>query len=66
MKLSHCYHRESTYCTFAIPIRTIFLADEYAYVQTCGGIVYDSIPEKEYEEIQRKLASTKKSLEEFM
>jgi len=53
-------------CTFAIPIRTIFLADEHAYVQTCGGIVYDSVPENEYEEIQRKLAGTKKALEAFI
>jgi len=39
----------------------MFIADEYGYTQTSGGIVYDSIPEKEYEEITRKLAAMKAS-----
>jgi anthranilate synthase component I len=52
-------------CTFAIPIRSVFCHGENAYVQTCGGIVYDSTTEDEYEEIQRKLAATKKVLELF-
>jgi anthranilate synthase component 1 len=53
-------------CTFAIPIRTVFANGEQAYVQTCGGNVYDSNPEDEYEEICRKFAGTKKVLEQFM
>jgi anthranilate synthase component 1 len=53
-------------CTFAIPIRTVFANGEQAYVQTCGGNVYDSNPEDEYEEIVRKFAGTKKALEQFM
>lgn len=53
-------------CTFAIPIRTIFINDEDAYVQTCGGNVYDSNPDDEYLEIQRKFAGTKKVLDSFM
>lgn len=52
-------------CTFAIPIRTIFANGEDAYVQTCGGNVYDSNPEDEYEEIRRKFAGTKKVLDMF-
>lgn len=52
-------------CTFAIPIRTLFANGERAYVQTCGGNVYDSNPEDEYEEIQRKFAGTKKVLDQF-
>jgi len=52
-------------CTFAIPIRTIFANGENAYVQTCGGNVYDSNPEDEYEEIRRKFAGTKKVLDMF-
>lgn len=52
-------------CTFAIPIRTVFANGEQAYVQTCGGNVYDSNPEDEYEEIVRKFAGTKKVLEQF-
>ena len=52
-------------CTFAIPIRSLFCKGEHAYAQTCGGNVYDSTPEGEYEEIKRKLAAMKKVLEEF-
>lgn len=52
-------------CTFAIPIRTVFANGEQAYVQTCGGNVYDSNPEDEYEEIRRKFAGTKKVLDLF-
>ncbi len=53
-------------CTFAIPIRTLFIKGNEAYVQTCGGNVYDSNAEDEYEEIQRKLAGTNKVLKMFM
>ncbi|WP_320822388.1 anthranilate synthase component I family protein [Reinekea sp.] len=53
-------------CTFAIPIRTIFANGDQAYVQTCGGNVYDSNPDDEYEEIQRKFAGTRKVLAQFM
>lgn len=53
-------------CTFAIPIRTVFANGEQAYVQTCGGNVYDSNPEDEYEEIRRKFAGTKKALDKFI
>ncbi len=52
-------------CTFAIPIRSLFIHGSEGYAQTCGGNVYDSTPEGEYLEIQRKLAATKKVLEEF-
>jgi anthranilate synthase component 1 len=53
-------------CTFAIPIRTVFVNGERAYVQTCGGNVYDSNAEDEYEEIRRKFAGTRKALAPFM
>ncbi|GAB3375681.1 chorismate-binding protein [Spongiibacter taiwanensis] len=53
-------------CTFAIPIRTVFASGEQAYVQTCGGNVYDSNPDDEWEEIRRKFAGTKKVLDKFM
>lgn len=52
-------------CTFAIPIRTVFANGEKAYVQTCGGNVFDSNAEDEYEEIQRKFAGTKRVLDQF-
>lgn len=52
-------------CTFAIPIRSVFCNGSSAYAQTCGGNVYDSTPENEYLEIERKLAATRKVLMEF-
>lgn len=52
-------------CNFAIPIRTLFAKGNKAYVQTCGGNVYDSSAEGEYEEIQRKFAGTKRVLDQF-
>ncbi|WP_172116421.1 anthranilate synthase component I family protein [Halomonas hibernica] len=53
-------------CTFAIPIRTVFVNGERAYVQTCGGNVFDSNAADEYEEIRRKFAGTRKALAPFM
>ena len=53
-------------CTFSIPIRTVFAKGENAYVQTCGGNVFDSIAADEYEEIRRKFAGTAKALEPFI
>jgi anthranilate synthase component 1 len=37
-----------------ITIRTILMKDGKAYVQAGAGIVYDSDPEKEYEECLNK------------
>ena len=52
-------------CTFAIPIRSLFIKGEDAFAQTCGGNVYDSDPDKEYEEIERKLQAMKLVLKSF-
>ncbi|PIT87587.1 MAG: anthranilate synthase component I [Candidatus Magasanikbacteria bacterium CG10_big_fil_rev_8_21_14_0_10_40_10] len=52
-------------CTFAIPIRTLFVDGSYAYTQTCSGIVYDSQPDKEYHEIVKKLEGMKRTLDFF-
>ncbi len=49
-------------CTFALALRSLFISGNYAYTQTSSGIVYDSHPEKEYEEVQKKLAAMKKVL----
>ena len=48
--------------TFALALRSFFVCDNYGYAQTSGGIVADSVPQKEYEEIQNKLAAMKKVL----
>ncbi|WP_338754601.1 anthranilate synthase component I [Bacillus sp. FJAT-52991] len=39
---------------FALAIRTMIVKDNKAYVQAGAGIVYDSIPEAEYEETMHK------------
>ncbi|MDR3593610.1 anthranilate synthase component I [Clostridium sp.] len=46
----------------AIAIRTLILKDKIAYLQAGAGIVYDSVPEKEFEEIQNKLMVIKEVL----
>ena len=51
-------------CTFALALRSIFVSGSNAYAQTSGGIVYDSDPAKEYEEIRNKLAAMKSVLED--
>ncbi len=38
----------------AIAIRTMVVKDGIAYTQSGGGIVYDSVPPKEYEETMNK------------
>jgi anthranilate synthase component I len=48
----------------AIAIRTIVLKNNIAYVQAGGGIVYDSVPEKEYEESLNKAQATLKAIEQ--
>ena len=52
-------------CTFAIPIRSIFINGESAYMQTSGGNVYDSVAADEYQEIERKLAAMRNVLSTF-
>lgn len=51
--------------TFAIPIRTFFVSESFAFSRASSGIVYDSIPENEYMEIIRKLGAIEKCLEFF-
>lgn len=51
---------------FAIPIRTIFGADDKAVIRASGGVVYDSTAEGEYQEIQNKLAAVKNALAEHI
>jgi anthranilate synthase component I len=42
-------------CDFAIMIRSLFINNKRAYVQSGAGIVIDSIPEKEWDETEYKL-----------
>lgn len=42
---------------FNIPIRTITINETEAYLNSGGGIVSDSIPEKEYKELMNKISN---------
>ena len=44
---------------FAIMIRTLFLMGSIARIQAGAGIVYDSVPELEFQETEHKLGSLK-------
>jgi anthranilate synthase component 1 len=48
----------------AITIRTITLSDGIAHVQAGAGIVYDSVPEREYEETLNKARALLKAIEQ--
>lgn len=52
-------------CEFTIPIRSLFASSQKAYTQACGGIVYDSKPAKEYQEIGNKLKALDVVLKQF-
>lgn len=46
-----------------IAIRTILLRSDRAYIQAGAGIVYDSVPEKEFEETVSKSAALRKAID---
>ena len=48
----------------AITIRTIVLKGGVAYVQAGGGVVYDSAPDREYEETLQKAAALMRAIDE--
>ncbi len=52
-------------CTMAAVLRSLYVSGNSAYSQTCSGIVYDSVPEKEYEEIMKKLAGLDATLKKY-
>ncbi len=49
-------------CTFSIAIRSLFISGEYGYTQASGGILYDSQPDKEYDELLKKSAAMREVL----
>lgn len=49
------YFSANGHMDFALAIRTMVLKGEEVYIQAGAGIVYDSIPEKEYDETLHKL-----------
>ncbi len=48
----------------AIAIRTMVMKDGVAYVQAGCGVVYDSVPEREYEETLNKARALLKAIEQ--
>ena len=52
-------------CDFCLPIRSIFCAGDQCYAQTSAGVVYDSVPEREYAELTNKLAAMRQTLHEL-
>ncbi len=52
-------------CDFCLPIRSLFCAGDQCFAQTSAGVVYDSRPAHEYQEVQRKLDGMRKTLATF-
>ena len=52
-------------CDFCLPIRSIFCAGDRCFAQTSAGVVYDSVPEREYAELTNKLAAMRQTLHEL-
>ena len=50
-------------CDFAINIRTLVANGNIAYAQAGAGIVYDSVPEREFEETENKMRTLLLGLE---
>jgi len=48
----------------AIAIRTMVMSKGIAYIQAGGGIVYDSVPEREYEETMNKAQALLKAVDQ--
>jgi anthranilate synthase component 1 len=51
-------------CAFAMPIRSLFCSGDYCYNQACSGIVFDSKPEKEYDEVVAKLNGLEQTIKD--
>ena len=49
-------------CVFAMPIRSLFFNGNNGFNQACAGIVFDSDPKKEYQEVIAKLAGIEESI----
>ena len=58
------YFSNSGNMDMAISIRTMVVKDKTAYVQAGGGIVYDSVSEREYQETLNKAKASLQALEQ--
>ncbi len=48
----------------AITIRTLVVKDGVAYAQAGGGVVYDSVPDEEYQETLDKASALLRAIDE--
>jgi anthranilate synthase component 1 len=51
-------------CDTALAIRTIWMKDGIAYVQSAGGVVFDSTPEEEYLESRNKAGAMMRAIDQ--
>ncbi|HYF96781.1 MAG TPA: anthranilate synthase component I family protein [Patescibacteria group bacterium] len=51
-------------CAFTMPIRSLFCAGDSCYNQACAGIVFDSDPAKEYDEVVAKLSGLEQTIKD--
>lgn len=49
---------------FAMPIRSLFCSGDACFNQACAGIVFDSDPQKEYDEVLAKLTGMEQTIED--
>lgn len=52
-------------CDFCLPIRSIFCVGDDCFAQTSAGVVYDSVPEREFNEVLAKLAAMSQTLKDL-
>lgn len=52
-------------CAFAMPIRSLFCSGDKCFTQACAGIVYDSVPSREYEEVIAKLTGLEQTIKDI-
>ena len=62
--VQHTAVQSVTLADSCITIRTGVFKDGKAYIQAGGGIVYDSIPENEYQESINKASAVLRAIEE--
>lgn len=52
-------------CDFCLTIRGMFCAGDACFAQTSAGVVYDSVPAREYAEVTHKLAAMRQVLQDL-
>jgi anthranilate synthase component I len=53
-------------CTFVLPIRSLYCNGDDCFTQTSSGVVLDSDPKKEYQEVKKKLEAMKTTINQVL